>query len=229
MIAILAAMDIELEALKALMSDITYKSIKSVEVIFGKLDGHDVILAKSGVGKVEAAIRTVIILEEFDVELLIDIGSSGSLKEEIGVGSVIIPSVLAYHDLDVPDWPKDFQDLRHVFHPDSRLLRIAERLGGDDCHILPHVTGDAFIYRQDQWEKILKEYPSAASVEMEATAIANAATILDVPFIIIRAISDVVIKEGSEVVYDEFLQHAAERSAIFCKRFIKEFKYEYCK
>lgn len=227
MIAILAAMDQEVEALKELMTDVEQKDIKGLDVYFGKLSDKEIVLSKSGVGKVESAVTATIIIQELPVDYLINIGSSGSLKEEMPIGSVIIPTVLNYHDLEVEDWPKNFKDERHTFYPDQRLLDVAKKLKDDKTFFKPHVTGDMFVYKKEQIAKIIEEFPTAYSTEMEAAAIANACTILKVPFIIIRSISDLTIKEGSEIDYDLFLPVACKNSALYCQKFIKEVNNEY--
>ncbi len=222
MIVILAAMDEEVDALKGSIKIKEEKMIHNTECIFGELKGKEVLLAKSGVGKVEAAIRMTMIASLFDVEYLINIGSAGSLDENIPVGSVIIPTILGVHDFDVPDeeWSKDFTDERHTFYPTERLLKIAKTISDDKTFFAPHVSGDSFIYRDDQIEKIKREFPRAKSCEMEAAAIANACEVMDIPYIIIRSISDVTVKKDSEIDYDNFLKKAAKNSALFCERFI---------
>ncbi len=230
MIVILAAMDEEISALKELMSIEKERIIHNTECTFGVLGGKDVLLAKSGVGKVEAAVRVTMLLSLFDIDYLINIGSAGSLDENIPVGSVIIPNVLGVHDFDVPDekWTKNFTDQRHTFYPDQRLLDIAKMISDDKTFFAPHVSGDAFIYRNDQIDKIKNEFPRAKSCEMEAAAIANACEIMDVPYIIIRAISDVTLRKDSEIDFDTYLKTASCNSALFCRNFIeKEGLYEH--
>lgn len=224
MIAILAAMSEEVSALKALMTDIKEECRYGSELTFGKLANKDVVLLKSGVGKTEAATRATMIIAKYDIDYLINIGSSGSLDETIKIGSIIIPTMLGYHDLDVDDdaWTKDFTDERHTFYPDERLLKVAQKINDDTIFYGPHVSGDAFVYRKEQIAKIKSEFPRAKSCEMEATSIANACTIMGTPFIIIRSISDVVTKEDSHVDYDNFLELACKKSAEYCKRFIYE-------
>ncbi len=223
MIAIIAAMDEEVAALRAIMEGPRQDDLCGIEVYYGRLSDHDVVLLKSGVGKTMAAITTTTIINRLPIEYIINIGSTGSLTADIPIGSVVIPEVIGFHDLEVPGWLKDLQDEAHTFRPDGRLLAVAKKLKDDDTYFDRHVSGDVFVYRKEDIAKIVKEFPSVQTVEMEAAAVANTATFLGVPFIVIRAVSDVVTKEGSENDFEAFVQVAAKNSAMYCQRFIEAY------
>ena len=120
MIAIIAAMDEELDALKKLMSDVREKDMDGFFVFEGKIEDNDVVLCKSGVGKTYAAISTTLIIKNYHPEYIINIGSAGSLRHDIRPGSVVIPVVCAYHDVEVPGWPKGFKDGRRTYELSKR-------------------------------------------------------------------------------------------------------------
>ncbi len=223
MIAIIAAMDEEVTALKDIMVEPRQDELCGIEVYYGRLSNHDVVLLKSGVGKTVAAITASTIINKLPIEYIINIGSTGSLTPTIPIGSVVIPEIIGFHDLEVDEWPKDFGDEDHTFRPDEHLLDIAKKLKDDDTYFDRHVSGDVFVYRKDDIDKIVNEFPSAQTVEMEAAAIANTATFLGVPFIIIRAVSDVVTAEDSESDFIAFLQVAAKNSAEYCRKFIEAY------
>ena len=221
MIAIIAAMDQEIQALKDIMDKPRQDELSGIEVYYGSLSKHEVVLLKSGVGKTMSAITTATIINKLAIEYIINIGSTGSLTSDIPIGSIVIPEIIAFHDLEVPGWQKDFKDESHTFRPDRHLLEIAKKLKDDNTYFDKHVSGDVFVYRKEDIEKIIREFPSANTVEMEAAAIANTATFLQTPFIVIRAVSDVVTKEDSESDFEAFLKVAAKNSAEYCKRFIE--------
>lgn len=224
-VGIIAAMAEEAEALKALLSDFKERTVHTVTFYEGKVDSVRLVLVRQyGVGKVAAALATALLINEYQPTYLLNIGSAGALKEELKVGEVLIPPLIAYHDQDIPGWPKGFKaDNPHLFHADSFLLKKAKALN-KAAYFLPLVSGDSFISEQAQIQKIKREFPSAAAVEMEAAAIAETATFYGIPFLIMRAISDLVNEEDNEAAFNEFLKKAAQNSASFCLALIKELK-----
>ena len=222
MIGIIAAMDVEVNALRELMQDTEIKNVRNVEVTTGLLSGKEVVLCQSGVGKVFAAISTTVILDEFDIEYIINIGSAGSLDSNVRVGSVVIPEMIAHHDIDVPGWDKGFVETnKRLYHADEKLINRAKTLADDKTYFGPMVSGESFIYLPSQTTKIIADYPGVVCCEMEGAAIAQTCDFMHVPFIIIRSISDVTIEEGNEVSYDEFVVVAAKNSAKYCEKFVK--------
>lgn len=220
MIAIIAAMDEEVNAFKDLMTDC---HIDDNGLYLGKIKNKEVVLAKSGVGKVEAAITVTRLYYLYDLSLIINIGSAGALKDNIAIGDVVIGSDIAFHDVEVPGWPKGFEQDVTCYHCDKALLAKVKEIKTDlNCHYGPMVSGDAFVCKDDQVEKILKEFPEALCVEMEAASIAKTATYFKLPFLIFRSISDITIKEGNEVDFDIFLVAASKNSASFTAKIIKE-------
>lgn len=220
MIAIIAAMDEEVNAFRDLMTDC---HLDDNGLYLGKIKNKEVVLAKSGVGKVEAAITVTRLYYLYDLSLIINIGSAGALKDNIAIGDVVIGSDIAFHDVEVHDWPKGFEQDVTCYHCDKALLAKVKEIKTDlNCHYGPMVSGDAFVCKDDQVEKILKEFPEALCVEMEAASIAKTATYFKLPFLIFRSISDITIKEGNEVDFDIFLMAASKNSASFTAKIIKE-------
>ena len=223
MIGIIAAMDAEVKAFKEVMTSFQEKVIQNDLYYIGSLADKDIILTKSGIGKVQAALGATKLLERFKIDFLFNIGCAGSLDPNITPGSLVIADILAYHDLDVFDWPKGFDPSYHyVFKCDQELLKKHRK--NPMINIVPFVSGDSFVYRQDQYEKILADFPKAKVCDMESTAIAHVAASYNCPFIIARSISDVVILEDSEKDYDFNLDKACLNSARLCMDLIKEVK-----
>lgn len=220
MIAIIAAMNEEVEALTALMTNLNNKDIKGINFYTGNLNNKEVVVCQSGVGKVNAAISTTILIDSFEIEYIINIGSAGSLRNDIRCGSVVIPEVVAHHDCNVPGWPKGFEGGKRTYYPDNNLISKAKKIADDKTYFVPLVSGDSFIYLPSQTEKILNDYKDAGCCEMEGASIAQTADFFKVPFIIIRSISDVTIEDGNEMAFEDFLPIAAKNSAVYCEKFV---------
>ena len=223
MIGIIAAMDVEVNALRELMNNVEIKNLRNVEFTTGLLSDKEVVLCQSGVGKVFAAISTTVMLDEFDIEYVINIGSAGSLDAKVRVGSVVIPKLIGHHDIDVPGWDKGFVETnKRLYHADAKLIERAKKLADDKTYFGPMVSGESFIYLPSQTTKIINEFPGVVCCEMEGAAIAQVCDFMKVPCIVIRSISDVTIEEGNEVSFEEFVKVAAKNSAKYCERFVKE-------
>ena len=222
MIGIIAAMEEEIDALKSLMTEVKKDDVQNIVFYKGKLEKEDIVLCQSGVGKVFATIATTVLIQNYHPTYIINIGSAGSLNLNIRVGSVVIPPIVAHHDCDVPGWPKGFEGSKRAYRADSHLIEIAKNIQDNHTYFVPMVSGDSFICEKSQTTKILKDFPEVGCCEMEGASIAQTATFFDVPFIIIRSISDVTLEDGNEVNFEEFLKVASVNSAVYCKKFIKE-------
>ncbi len=218
MIAIIAAMDEEVEAFKVLMQD-----LREDEYGFylGTIADKEVVLAKSGIGKVGAAIVTTRLIDFYHPKLIINIGCAGALKEDIAIGDIVVATKVAHHDIDVPDWPKSFEAENIAYTTALELIDIIKEIKDDHVHVGPMVSGDSFICKASQTSDILKYFPQALCVEMEAAAVGQCATYFKVPFLILRAISDIAVVDGNEAVYEQFFKDAAINSARFTSDFIK--------
>ena len=222
MIAIIAAMDEEINALKDLMTDVTETKHQNIDFFMGQLDGQNVVLCKSGIGKVYSSIATTVLIQNYHPNFIINIGSAGSLDLKIRVGSVVIPPVVAHHDCQVPGWPTGFEGSKRAYNADAKLLALAKELKDEHTYFVPLVSGDSFICQSSQTTTILERFPEAGCCEMEGASIAQTASFFGVPFIVIRSISDVTLEDGNEVDFDAFLKVAAVNSANYCRNFVKE-------
>ena len=222
MIGIIAAMDEEINALKDLMTDVEEKTIDHIDFFQGKIDDNEIVLCKSGIGKVYATIATTTLIKNYAPTFIINIGSAGSLNLNIRVGSVVIPPVIAHHDCQVPGWPTGFEGSKRAYQADKKLLALAESLKDEHTYFVPMETGDSFICEKSQTTPILENFKEAGCCEMEGASVAQTATFFEVPFIVIRSISDVTLEDGNEVDFDAFLKVAAVNSANYCRRFVKE-------
>ena len=222
MIGIIGAMEEEVKILKSSIEN--RETIQIAHVIFykGNIEDKQVVLAQSGIGKVNAAITATLLINEFKPDLIINTGSAGSVDSELNIGDIIISNKVYYHDVNatafgyklgqVPSMPE-------FYETDSKLIDLAkssiEQL--DLNGIVGEVaTGDSFIGSIDQRKVIKSNFPTASVVEMEAGAIAQTCYQYNVPIIVTRAVSDLADKE-SDVTFEEFLKVACVNSSKIVK------------
>lgn len=228
MIGIIGAMKEEVDALLAKAEIIHKKTILDSLFYEGKINGKDVVILQGGVGKVNAAICTTLLLTNYDIEYVINIGSAGGLKDDENVGDVVISSHVVYHDVDLTSFGRRLGELPDVpcFIPaDDNLvnkakvilnrLQIPENIG-------LIVSGDQFIANENQVSLIKQHFPEALCSEMEAAAVGHVCYKFKVPFIITRSLSDVYGKGESSMQFDEYLKIASENSARLCVELIKD-------
>lgn len=234
MIGIIGAMEEEVSLLRSFMEQSRKESIGNFEFIKGKLEGKDVVLLRSGIGKVQAAVGCTLLIDRFAPGLVFNTGSAGGLDTSLSFGDVIIASGLLYHDVDVTAFkyaPGQLPGQPQVFAVSDDLIQMAEKavdeLKGE--RILPeslnHVrgligSGDAFICDPVRIETLKKLFPKLMAVEMEGAAIAHTCALFNIPSLIIRALSDIAGVE-SPVTSDQFLPLAAKHSAEIIRRIIR--------
>lgn len=218
-IAIIAAMQPELETLLAQLQQREDSIVGSVCFYCGILSNQRVVLTLSGIGKVNAAMTTALLIERFNPDYVINTGSAGGLSNNLQVGDVVIGIETAHHDVDVtvfgyvvgqvPQLPARFQ-------ADESLLKTAEKAAMAFKNATVHkgliVSGDQFVGGIAQSNTIKTAFPDVLAVEMEAAAIAQTCFQLKKPFVVIRAISDNGDEKAS-MSFDEFLQVAGRHSA----------------
>lgn len=223
MIAIIGAMPEEVAAILKLSQSSEEISVKKRIMYKTKLYNNDVIVALSGVGKVEAAYTCQLLINEFDIELIINIGSAGGLQPGQRIGDIVIASECQYHDFIIhQDDPLEGLE-RFDFRSDMRLVKIMK----NSLDVLKIrnwiglvVSGDQFISTKEQSQFILNRFPYAICSEMEATAIAHVCTLEEIPYVIIRSLSDIALKQGNEIDFETYLPLAAASSANACSLFL---------
>ena len=218
-IGIIGAMEVEIAAIKQEMQDITVTRKASIDFYYGTISGRKIVAARSGVGKVNAAICTQLMIDEFKAEVIINTGVAGSLNAVIDIGDIVLSTDVLHHDVDacIFGYPKGQipQMQEFSFPADQALRTLAEKVCyqvNPDIHVYQGriVSGDQFISENDKKEAIIKTFGGYA-VEMEGAAIGQTAYLNGVPFLIIRAISDKA--DGSdEVEYSVFEKEAARHS-----------------
>ena len=219
MIGIIGAMDEEVEQIVAVM-DIEREETKA-QMTFkaGKLAGKDVVIVRSGIGKVNAAVCTQILIDDFDAEVVINTGIAGSLNADINIGDIVVSTDLIHHDMNAVAFGYPVGQIPQMeafsFHSDDALRALAVKAckeANPDIEVFEGriASGDQFVADQGVKDFITKEF-GAYAVEMEGAAIAQAAYLNSIPFVIIRAISDKA-DDSAHMDYGEFEAKAVEHS-----------------
>lgn len=215
MIGIIGAMDIEIEHIIRSMTDIKTEKISGVEFVSGKLYGKDVVTAVCGIGKVFAAICAQTMILRYNVTAIINTGVAGTLTDKVGVLGMVVADGLCQHDMDTTFFgdPKGMISGINVveFKPDEELSRkICENIEGDYIRGVI-ASGDCFIADSSKKQDLAKEF-NAVACEMEGAAIAHVCYVNNIPFSVVRCISDGA-DDGGERTYEQFRVEAAKKSA----------------
>lgn len=219
MIGIIGAMEQEVARLKEVMTDVSVTEAASMEFYKGKLNGTDAVVVQAGVGKVNAACCTQALIDHFPVTCVINTGIAGSLKNQIDIGDVVLATDAVEHDMDASIFGYDAGQVPGIpvrfFEADAKLRQIAKEsclTVNPDIHVYEGrvVTGDQFISDKEK-KKWLTDTFDGWCTEMEGAAIAHAAYLNKVPFLIVRAISDKA-DDSAEMDYPAFEAKAIEHS-----------------
>ncbi|WP_036772010.1 5'-methylthioadenosine/S-adenosylhomocysteine nucleosidase [Photorhabdus australis] len=226
-VGVIGAMEQEVTLLRDQIEDRQTLSQGGCEIYTGKLNGVEIALLKSGIGKVSAAIGTTLLLEHCHPDVIINTGSAGGLDPQLQIGDIVVSSEVRYHDADVTAFgyePGQMAQCPPAFVADSQLITLAEKcihslnlnaIRGLIC------SGDAFINGAEPLARIRANFPQVTAVEMEAAAIGHVCQQYNTPFVIVRAISDVADKE-SHLSFDEFLSVAARQSTLMVNAMLIE-------
>lgn len=218
-IALIGAMDEEVELLKQSLADREETRIAGFAFYTGTLNDVEIVLLQSGIGKVNAAVGTAILLHQFKPDCVINTGSAGGFDASLKIGDVVISSEVRHHDVDLTAFnyePGQMAGMPPAFLPDDKLVSIAQQCIGKMADIQTVTgliaTGDAFMHDAERVARVRETFPAMQACEMEAAAIAQCCYRFDVPFLIIRALSDIA-GQTSNISFDQFLEQAAKHSA----------------
>lgn len=217
-IAIIGAMEEEVTLLREEIDSGLTITIAGCEFIEGKIGEHKVVLVKSGIGKVNAAIATTLLLSNFKPDVVLNTGSAGGFHESLEVGTVVISNEVRHHDVDVTAFGYEHGQVPGqpaAYSADLGLVEVA-RATVEEIGAHAHATGliasgDTFMSNADHVKKVKETFPLMIAADMEASAVAQVCHQFGTPFVVIRALSDIAGKESS-ISFDEFLPIAARHS-----------------
>ncbi|GFH40973.1 5'-methylthioadenosine/adenosylhomocysteine nucleosidase [Pseudolactococcus insecticola] len=213
-LGIIAAMDEELK----ILTDSLLKPQKAMHHGFifytGAIGRHDVVLVKSGIGKVMSAVAVALLADIFQVDGIINSGSAGGVGDGLSVGDVVIADKLAYHDVDVTAFGYAFGQMagQPLYFESSKYFVSELKKADPQAKIGLITSSDSFISSKTRQLDIKQHFPDVLAVEMEGASIAQAATALGKPFVVIRSISDTADGAAAES-FDSFIVAAGEKSA----------------
>ena len=170
MLGIIGAMDEEVAQIKEKMTDVTVTSVAGMDFYQGKLGGKDAVVVRSGIGKVNAGMCSQILADRFHISAIVNTGIAGSLRAEINIGDIVVSTDAVQHDMDASGFGYRIGQIPRV-------------------DIFAFEADDQFISDKEKKEWLIEQF-SASCTEMEGAAIAQAAYLNGIPFLIIRAISD---------------------------------------
>lgn len=225
---IMAAMEEEMVEIKSKMKEISEEKVRDLNFIRGKIHNTEIILVQCGVGKVNAARVTQILIDKYNVGAVINVGAAGSANDELNIGDIVIGSRLVQHDFDITAFghEKGYITKFGVFvESDKELIdkmkRVMERVSHNEFKIKigTIASGDIFCTDLKMKNKIREKF-NAEAIEMEGAAVAQVCKLNNTPFIIIRSISD--SPNGSNnITFVEFLELASKRCADILEEYLR--------
>lgn len=226
-IGIIVAMDEEREAIINIMTDVTVERIYNLRFLKGKIQGKKCILVKSGVGKVNAARTTQIMISKFNISYIINLGAGASINTLLNIGDVVIGKKVVQHDFDITAFGHSKGYITGVGDSiicDRDLVNELEQIVQSfpernyNIRIGTIATGDIFCTESWMKDKIRAKF-DADVVDMECGAIGQVCYLDNIPFIVIRSISDTP-NGNNATTFDENLKLASKRCANLLKEFL---------
>ena len=222
---IIAAMKEEMQEIENIMTQKQTHKIYELDFVKGKINNTDVVLVEAGVGKVNAARTTQILIDNFEVDAIINVGSAASANDELEIGDIVIGNKIVQHDFDITAFghPKGYiSNLGQYVESDNELIeKIKQTISNMqdrefNIKIWIIASGDIFCTEIKMKEKIRAKF-DADAIEMEGAAIAQVCKLDNIPFLVIRSISDKPNGDNN-ITFDQFLEKASKR----CAKIIKE-------
>ncbi len=227
MIGIIGAIDYELNLFFKHMLIARTEIIADKTFYIGKIKNHNVVIVKSGIGKVNASVTTTLLINHFNVRMIINTGVAGGISP-INVGEIIIAKGISYFDVslteidDVPYGQMGNDPLIIEINPDfiAKATKIFDNLGYH-YQVGNLVSGDKFVTKMRDLHKIQKQVKDIIGVEMEGMAIAMTCHKFNCPFISIRGVSDVVESANQSKSYKEVVHEVASKTSEFVIAFLE--------
>ncbi|MDE6023324.1 MAG: 5'-methylthioadenosine/adenosylhomocysteine nucleosidase [Muribaculaceae bacterium] len=213
-IGILAAMDKEVGLLLPLMNDMCQIEIDSVKAYVGKIANHDVCVMKCGIGKVNSALNAFRMINGFHPDLIINSGVAGGADASMKVGSILVATEAAYHDVWCGPGTKwgQIDGMPDRFPMDKAVIENCRKSDASDVCYGLICSGDRFISKEEEVDFIKQVYPDALACDMESASIAHACAVCGVPFAVVRVVSDTPGQADNISQYKNFWIEAPEKT-----------------
>ena len=220
MIGIIVAEEKELNAVKEIMNNV--EEINIYEKIFykGLIENKDVIVVKSNVGKVNSAMVCQLLIDKFNPSLVINVGTAGSVDNRLEIGDIVVANTLVQYDFDVTPFGRKLGEIENI----GECIKVKEDLLNlfDDMDVIIGciASGDKFIVDINEKNNIRKIF-NALCVEMEGASVAQVCYLDNVPFLVIRSITD-KLDGSSKVDFEEFLESSSKKASNILKEILKK-------
>lgn len=229
MLGIIGAMEVEVKELREMMENPQAQTVAGMTFYQGTIKGKEVVVVRSGIGKVNAGICSQILVDRYQVEGIINTGIAGSLRNEINIGDIVLATVAVQHDVDATGFGYPIGEIPQMgikeFPADEKLRALAEacsKKANPDIQVFCGrvASGDQFISSKEKKNWIQDNF-DAYCTEMEGAAIAQAAYLNNIPYLVVRAISDKA-DDSANMDYSEFEAKAVENSVRLMAAMIAE-------
>ena len=209
----------ELEAVLMHMAVEEEKEAGKVRFYKGKLEGQEMVIALAGVGEMSAAMAAGLLCALYHPDVLINVGVAGGLHAGQHPEDLVIGSEVIQADFDTSALDGD-KGIGQVFHADPQLVSEMETIASE--LEIPYQTGaiatqDLFMARDVDYYALMEKFPQSLASEMEGAAVALAASRFDIPFVVLRTLSDVVHHENNPKEFETFARQSAQRAATLLK------------
>ena len=231
MLGIIGAMDEEVARMKEQMKDAQVQTWAGMEFYRGRINGKEAVVVRSGIGKVNAAVCAQILADRYEVSAIVNTGIAGSLDGKIDIGDIVLSTDALQHDMDATNFGYPLGQIPRMevlsFQADRRLLELARTCCKEvnpDIHVYEGrvVSGDQFVSSQEKKEWLIRNFKGSCT-EMEGAAIAQAAYLNGIPFLIIRAISDKA-DNSATMDYPAFEAQAIDHSVNLMLEMIRRYE-----
>ena len=231
MLGIIGAMDEEVARMKEQMEDAQVQTWAGMDFYRGRINGKEAVVVRSGIGKVNAAVCAQILADRYEVSAIVNTGIAGSLDGKIDIGDIVLSTDALQHDMDATNFGYPLGQIPRMevlsFQADRRRLELARACCKEvnpDIHVYEGrvVSGDQFVSSQEKKEWLIRNFKGSCT-EMEGAAIAQAAYLNGIPFLIIRAISDKA-DNSATMDYPAFEAQAIDHSVNLMLEMIRRYE-----
>lgn len=221
MIGIIIAEEKELLEVKKIMNNLSERNIYDKIFYVGNIEEKEVVLVKSNVGKVNSARVTQMLIDIFDIELVINVGTAGSVNNSLEIGDVVVATELVQHDFDVTPFGRKLGEIENI----GESIKVEESLLNlfDNINVRKGIiaSGDKFIVNREEKDNIRTTF-DALAIEMEGASVAQVCYLDKIPFLVIRSITD-KLDGSSKIDFEKFLELSSKTAAAILKEVLKKY------
>ncbi len=222
-IGIIFAMREELDEFLKIISITRETTIYDITFYEGMIENNNCILVESGVGKVNAARVTQLLIDKMKPDYILNVGVAGSISEEVNLKDIVIGTKMVEHDFDITAFnhEKGFIPGIGVYINNSReLVDICKGIKGSDVHFGVIASADKFVTDKEESKQISKDF-DALCVEMEGASISQVCFLCAIPCLVIRSISDSIYKGNNKETYEDLLNEASKKVCEYAEKIIR--------